>query len=386
MTLKRESTCDLTKLFDFTSHLKIFTKSSIMTSLIHMELMNPSDVVRMLPSNIQAILHRKSSRDPSSRFSRKLHALLSYVSANPEMEEQVGVSWLDDEIFQVCKKRLLEIMGIKLNTLNVNFHQLKFVQLQCDKQGWTRWRREGFTRREFNFGKSYNNNSHNNSQQDDIFSLQAPKDQLGGLPSSSTEEKIELKIGHMTSDQIDILSQHVQQEWQEIAGIDKKSVDVNYFVSTISARYKENEQPTHNAFDVLKAIFAPQGTDTVKFSDFYRFMAMFGPAKTVMLKIHSLLEVATAGTPWLYFGLLPSADFDDFYGHFDENEPNCLVLHKNDGTTTQIWNLPLSTSDEQYVIDDNCVKYASWQQYFAEHPPPGNETYSNEQEISVFAA
>ena len=90
------------------------------------ETLNSADFTESrLPQYIRDIIHRRSSRDPSSRFSRKLHALLSYVSANPDMEDEIGLSWIDDEIFQVNKKRLLEIMKIKLNTLNVNFKNLK---------------------------------------------------------------------------------------------------------------------------------------------------------------------------------------------------------------------------------------------------------------------
>ena len=368
------------------------------------ELLDPNEVVRMLPTSLRETIRRKSSRDPSSRFSRKLHALLSYVSANPEMEEQIGIGWLDDQVFQVCKKRLLEIMGIKLNTLNVNFHQLRFVQLQCDRQGWTRWRRDGFTRQEIGTDNAVSSNNHNNhndshhshnlnsnsSNSNSVNSNELFDNPRGGQQHNSSvnnedEENIELKLGHVTEEQINVLTSHVQIEWQEITGGDKKSVAANFFISKVASKYKQPQQEKANAYDVMKAIFAPHSTESIKFSAFYRFLAMFGPAETVMLKIHSLLEVATAGTPWLYFGLLPSSDFNGFYGHFDENEPNCLVLHNKDGTLTHVYNLPLVPSGESYIVNTQGTKYDSWEHYFQENPVPNDESFT-EHDINSFVS
>ncbi|KAK8887891.1 hypothetical protein M9Y10_038950 [Tritrichomonas musculus] len=327
-------------------------------------LSSPDFAARHLPKNIQDIIHRRSSRDPSSRFSRKLHALLSYVSANPNMEDEIGLSWIDDEIFQVNKKRLLEIMGIKLNTLNVNFKNLEFVQLHSDRPGWTRWRKRGFTKRAI-IGEKQNiqnpnninvNPNDNNGNDVDFFNAPPPE-----------EEKVELKLGHMTTDQIDILTQHVNQEWHEIVG-DMKSTNATYFIQVLANRYKQPEQPFENASDVLKAILAPKKAESIKFSDFYRFMSMFGPAETVMLKIHSLLEAAMKPSPWLYFGLIPDAESSQFFGYFNEQEPNCLMIHDKKGNYEYLWNLPLTPSNESYVIDSQNNKYTSWESYFQTHP------------------
>ena len=83
-----------------------------------------------LPHDIQQILRRKSSRDPSSRFSTKLHILLNFVqnSNDKDMEEKVGCAWVTDEEFRLNKRIITNILGIKLNTLNVNLHALGFIQ------------------------------------------------------------------------------------------------------------------------------------------------------------------------------------------------------------------------------------------------------------------
>lgn len=326
------------------------------------ETLNSPDIAAShLPKNIQDIIRRRSSRDPSSQFPRKLHALLSYVSANPGKEEEIGLNWIDDEIFQVNKKRLLEIMGIKLNTLNVNFKNLEFKQLHCDKPGWTRWRKPGFTKRAISGEKQ-------TIQAPNINPNENPANEVDFFSTQPEEEKVELKLGHMTTEQIDILTQHVNQEWHEIVGGDMKSTNATYFIQQLATRYKQPEQQFDNASDVLKAILAPKKTESIKFSDFYRFMSMFGPAKTVMLKIHSLLEAAMKPSPWLYFGLIPDADSPQVFGYFNEQEPNCLMIHDKKGNYEYLWNLPLTPSNESYVIDSQNNKYSSWESYFQAHP------------------
>lgn len=335
-----------------------------------------------LPKNIQDVLNRRSSRDPNCRFSKKLHALLSYVTANPEKEEELGLSWVNDDIFQVDKKKLLKVMKIKLNTLNVNFKNLNFIQLHCDRQGWTRWRKDGFTQRGLT------------GEKDSAPKLQSMNDNVANETDffevpHQPEEKIELKLGHMNSDHIDVLTEHINQEWQEIVGSNNgrnmKSTNANFFINTLAKRYKLPEQNFDNAFEVLNSILAPSGTDTIKFCDFYRFMSMFGPAKSVMLKIHSLLEVAQTPFPWLYFGTIPDSDVQQVFGYFNEQEPNCLVIHDKKGNYDYAWNLPLASSSEEYVVDSLNNKFSSWESYFQAHPITDGDRY-DERELNTFVA
>jgi hypothetical protein len=101
---------------------------------------------------------------------------------------------------------------------------------------------------------------------------------------------------------------------------------------------------------------------------------MFGPADTLMLKIHSLLEVATTGTPWLYFGTIPGAE-PSVFGAFDQDEPNALVIWKGTREIDRIWNLPIVPFGGAFVIDRNDHKYPSWQDYFTQHPVPEDTTF-----------
>lgn len=316
------------------------------------------EIAKTLPTDIQDILRRKSSRDPNSRFNRKLHCLLSYAdAAGPEMAEQMGIGWIDDQIFHMYKPRLLGIMGLKLNSLNVNLRDLKFVQLQGDKryQGWTTWRKDGFNKRSFAPASSYVSDETSMFQQS-----------LTRLDS----DNVEFEIGKIHEQELDILQQMILQEWQQIT--DSASVTscaASYFIGRAANRYRQEKQTHRNAFDVLKAILAPLDVTEIKYSDFFRFMAMFGPGETVMLKIHSLLEIATRDVPWLYFGLAPSLDEAGVFGYFDVNEPNALILRQGQ-SVEKIWNLPLVPAQEgcQYIEDAAGKKYGSWQEYFGEHP------------------
>lgn len=323
------------------------------------------EIAKSLPDNIQAILKRKSSRDPNSRFIRKLHVLLSYSDASgPEMAERMGIGWIDDQIFHMYKPRLLGVMGLKLNSLNVNLRDLKFIQLQPDKrhQGWTTWRKDGFNKRSFANPTPY-------TDENDIF--QQPVGKL-------EQDKVEFEIGKIIEQDLDLLQQMILQEWQLLTESPAlASCAASYFIGRAANRYRAEKQSFQNAFDVLKAILAPLDVSEIKFSDFFRFMAMFGPpGDSVMLKIHSLLEVATQDVPWLYFGLTPSLDEPGVYGYFDNNEPNALIFHQGQ-TIDKVWNLPLVPSQDgcQYIEDSQGKKYGSWQEYFQDHPITYAQTF-----------
>lgn len=320
-------------------------------------------IAKRLPDDIQKLLKRKSSRDPNSRFARKLHALLSYVEAtDPKLADDFGVGWIDDQVFRVFKPRLLGVMGIKLNTLNVNFKNLKFVQLQSDKRfpGWTKWRKDGFTKRTFQL--PVNQANMGNLPENDFFNTQV-------LPV--VDKPIEL--GRVTHEQFDDMQRIAVQEWTEIIDSEHEMMmtcAAGYFVGKAAARYRHPQQTSQNAFEVLRAILTPQDQMEISYADFFRFLAMFGPPQTLMLKIHALLEVATADTPWLYFGLSPEIDDTTVAGLFDSSEPNALCIH-NGGDTEKVWNLPLVPAGEEYVEDKDGRKYSSWGDYFREHPVGG---------------
>ena len=327
------------------------------------------ELAQTLPVDIQEVLKRKSSRDPNSRFARKLHALLSYVEAtDPKLVDEFGIGWIDDQVFRIFKPRLLGVMGIKLNTLNVNLRDLGFIQLQGDQRlpGWTIWRKDGFTKRTYQLPRMAPGMVQ--LPDNDVFNPHLRPFPVADRP---------IEVGHVSPQQIDELHRMVAQEWTELVGSDHDLVcAASYVVGRAATRYKQPKQPQQNAFDVLRAILAPQDKMEITFPDFFRFMAMFGPADTVMLKIHSLLEVATAGNPWLYFGITPGIEETGMYAYFDEAEPNALVIHDGKGNE-KVWNLPLVSArdDFHYIEDKDGRKYGSWIEYFREHPPGETQNF-----------
>jgi hypothetical protein len=280
------------------------------------------------------------------------------------MAEELGLMWCDDNVFRMMKWRLVGIMGVKLNTLNVNLHDLQFIQLHEDKIGWTRWRREGFTRREYQL--SVPNAQWQQPLMEGNHELAAPpkEPKANEIPNPT--------ITHLpTDEQFDLVQQHIIEEWQTIIESEevRGSVATSFFISKAARRYCHPSQPYQNAFDVLRAILAPQDEVVVRFWDFFKLMSQFGPASTLMLKIHSLLEMATkTDHHWMYFGLVPGADYLSSWAAFDDQESNKLVIRDGKGGQEYVWNLPHIPFGEEFVVDVDGRKYISWEQYFQERP------------------
>jgi hypothetical protein len=305
------------------------------------------DVMARLPPDIQAILKRKSSRDPNSRFTSKLATLLSYVNRCPSVEEEVGIRWVDDFTFRMKKRALIGVLGIKVNTLNVNLRDLKFVQQSGSaKDGWSYWQKDGFTRASAaTFVEDYR------------------------APDPGNKLALPFGLGCVAPDGLTQFFQRADRTWRELTGAGfVQGMETQPFLSRAAHHFKQDGQQEQNALEVLTAIIAPKRAERITFEQFARFLAMFGPDRTVMLKIASLLDCSHRTGQWLYFdteGLaLPAIS-----GSFDPQEPNCLVI-RNNGNISRVWNAPLTEASGKggYVIDQVGHIYCSWADYFERHP------------------
>ena len=307
-----------------------------------------------LPPDVQAVLRRKSSRDPTSQFTPKLHTLLTLSTESTQREDELGLGWINDEEFRMNKKLVGEIMGIKINTLNVNLKNLGFKQTQRDKDGWTHWKKEDFTK-----------NNCGVSSMDDQQKQKRNKAQMGmSIPTYS------ISIGPES------ISKHepefynmCKQLWNRLFP-QKDSSLVQDFIPAAADIFKQERQPKGNAESVLKAIIHPRQYNNgyVTFQDFCKFLAMFGPQQSSMLKIASLLEHSNNTGNWLTF-LPESQPQNTFYGAFDPAVPNCLVIHKKDGTEKKIYNDPLAEADGSfYLVDGDGKQYTNWSEYFNSNP------------------
>jgi hypothetical protein len=302
-----------------------------------------------LPLDIQAILKRKSSRDPSSRFSSKLWAILSHVARFPSFEQNLGVGWAEDDVFKLHKRTLASLLDIKLNTLNVDLRDLGFKQQQHDKDGWTHWKHDGFTR---------NASSCPDDPPLPMMTILRP---IAPIPTL-------FDLGPCSKLMLEQFFQQTSLMWRELSGSSTMPVESSWFVRRAAERFRQETQPIQNAIDVLTAIIASTPDGSTTYDHFARLMAMFGPEKSLMLKIASLLESSQKSGQWLYFNT-EQPHFLTTYGSFDRDTPNCLVLRKYD-TVSRIWNFPTveQAPGTQYLMDDLGQMYASWAGYFAMHP------------------
>jgi serine/threonine protein kinase len=308
--------------------------------------MEGSEPASFLPENIRDILRRKSSRDPNSRFTTKLQVLLSYTSQYPALREQVGIHWTTDEEFRINKSVLSSVMGIKLNTMNVNLRDLKFEQSDRNKDGWTSWKRPGFTR-------------------------QSEPPDLSMQSASIAPSRANFTVARLTPAKTNEFWQSSMRLWSDLFGTDDSARDIpgEQAVDQAARHFKHNEQPLENAKDVIRAIMARQGRgDALTFTEFSRFMAMFGPGWSVMLKIASLLTCSNNTGKWLTFDS-QAPETGVAQARFDDAEPNCLVVKHCDGKLERVYNDPLVPHGrDPYVTDQRGEAFMNWDDYFRIHP------------------
>jgi hypothetical protein len=304
-------------------------------------------VISRLPRDVQEVLKRKSSRDPNSRFTSKLATLLQYVTRFPATEEEIGVGWVDELTFKMKKRALTGILGIKLNTLNVNLRDLKFVQQSnTAKDGWAYWQKEGFTR-----------------------SLAPALAEEPRPEFPSPRQTWPFSLGRVVPDAVAQFFRSVDHTWRELTGPEcVQVIETQSLLQRAARHFKQDGQQEQNALDVLTAIIAPKKMDVVTFAALARFLAMFGPDRTVMLKIASLLECSHRTGQWLYFDT-EGTQLPALSGSFDPQEPNCLVI-RNNGVVSRAWNAPLIEANGKrgYVTDEVGNIYASWADYFKTCP------------------
>ena len=341
---------------------------------------NGYDLASRLPPEIQAALKRKSSRDPNSRFPRKLHMLLTYLATDPQLESEIGLSWISDTEFKMNKKNVAKVMGIKLNTMNVNLRDLGFEQLQHDKGGWTQWKRANFTRTSIGTEPITETNSNNagvNYMQNGLpqpMSIPPPKPRMNKQKSKAymPDPCANLRLGQIGPMDEDTFRKNVDEIWQKLSSDPQIQTDI--FIRNAADYFKQPEQPLDNAIEVIKAIVDPHGSKPViDKADLFRFLAMFGPDKTAMLKIASLLLCSNNNGNWLTFENPPEHQMQlipgtPFTGSFDLNEPNCLVL-RYPNAIKRIWNHPTIDAFGTYLFDERGNKFQAWDKVFELQTP-----------------
>jgi hypothetical protein len=317
-----------------------------------------------LPPDIQQIIRRKSSRDPTSRFSIKLHALLMHADNDPSRQEALGLGWLTDTAFRLNKKRLVAVMEIKHNTLNVNLKDLKFRQSEKENNGWTVWEREGFSRF---------------STIEELADLKAETPGEGvPIPFADDAQAMklvmlrDLNFGFVDPPTAQMFKRFTISIWEELL----PQVPLQYivsppeFLSVAAERFRASHQKLENSLKILKAVFVCPNSAQLSMLDFAKFMAKFGPEETLMQKLDSILKSSNRNQNWLKLSKPPVEEQPLIYGYFDDVEHNCFVLQRLDQPEERIYNLINVPATDDYLVDSKGMKYASWQKYFEMNPLP----------------
>jgi hypothetical protein len=321
----------------------------------------------VLPAYIRDVIKQRSTKNPCSRFARKIFTLLSYVDTKPEAVDYVGLQWITEDRFRMNKKILRNLLEIKENSLNVNLRKLNFIQTQCDKVGWTEWMKKDFTRREMsNSVDSQDDQPFTNLLVDGI--LQQPMAQIPGIAQQEFifARANDISIGLISIERKSLIVKKAIQIWQEI--VENDSIEVvssEFFIFKVAQRWQLPGQSFENALSVVKVILAPNDiTQTISFIDFYKTYAAFGPEPTIMNKVKSILDAGAGENGWIYFGYsaLEIKKVAEQYAYFDENEPNCLVC-VNGIEMCKAWNMPDVGANESYIYADNGNYYCDWVAY-----------------------
>jgi hypothetical protein len=316
-----------------------------------------------LPVDVLAAIKRKSSRDPMSRFSNKLHLLLMHAGDDLDTQERVGAGWLNDTTFRLHKKRLGLVMELKQNSLNVNLKDLKFKQLGPGLDGWAVWERSGFTRQ---------------STYEDFVEPRIEKD-ADKLVQTADDLQIvklnlltEMNFGRTESGVSNIFKTFTIAIWEELVptSVGRYMCSAEEFLAAAAERFRASRQKLENSLEILRVVLTGSSPSQLSLLDFARFMAKFGPEETLMQKIDSLLKSSNNNQNWLRISkrVVPPASSCQIYGHFDQSEDNCFVIHRFGQNEERIYNVLDAAATDDYLVDTLGRKFHSWQHYFEVHP------------------
>jgi hypothetical protein len=259
-----------------------------------------------------------------------------------ERQESVGAGWT-----------------IKHNTLNVNRKDLKYHQLEPEKNGWTVWERTGFTRF---------------SSLDQFMDAKSDKDGdplvQPGIMDDSQPAKLsmlrDLAVGFIDPAAAQLFERFAVSIWEERAGSSSQCVVIpTEFLHLSAERFRASHQKLGNASTILNAIFVCADPAQLTHLDF----AKFGPEETLIQKLDSLLKSSNQNHNWLKLSRpVFRDDRSTIYGYFDEREHNCFVLRRAGHPEERFYNLMQVPATSEYLVDAEGRKYASWQHYFESHP------------------
>lgn len=144
---------------------------------------------------------------------------------------------------------------------------------------------------------------------------------------------------------------------------DAESVNTEEFIRKTASTYKLQNQMESNARDALRFFFDTENGSSNKtnFFQFCALLALFGPTQTMFRKIGHFLQCPTE--------LKDSFSYNDVN---DITEPdqniylNEFVFFAGSSNEKYVYNMPFSTTEEPYIVDEEGNRYDSWLKVYEE--------------------
>lgn len=302
-----------------------------------------------LPPEIKSIICQRANRNEKSRFPHKLFTLLQWSGHNQSRAEIAGCGWISEDEFFLDKNLICHHMQIKLNTLNVNLKTLGFVQ----------------TRPKQNNRSYYKNDK-------SLFRSQSNEEQLEKIRKEQKESIVSIQRGFemplladlelygMSKTEVNEFKREVIIAWESIVGEMIFAVGLIDFMNKLSSHLQKQVYCNMN---VIKLVLSPRTANVMEIYDFAVFLARFGPFQNSQLKLYQYgriinelrPDLSTRGSysPISFFG----PNFDNC---FSFKHPNCGEYH--------CYNLPLKNHSTEFLIDEDGVKFNSWQKVIQINP------------------
>jgi hypothetical protein len=254
------------------------------------------------------------------------------------------------------KKIVTQILNVKYNSVSVNIKNTGFTQLERNLDGWTKWHKDGLTRKRID---------HYTLSNAMIIPQPSPPP-----PKTKPRSGFVYNIGSSSPRVVEELYTTAQQIWERLFGTTLRPVISKLFLKRAATDFMQPGQPFENAVEVISAIVLTDQTRVIHFHDLYRFLAMFGPRESVMAKISELLGCSNATGEWLFFEEKKQQMMapNPISAQFDCNEHNRLNIVIRNCKIISVWNLPTVSHTEQYLIDMEGKTYQGWKDYFDKNP------------------
>lgn len=152
-----------------------------------------------------------------------------------------------------------------------------------------------------------------------------------------------------------------RSQWKKMFD-DADSVDTDDFIRRTAATFRLQNQMESNARAALQFFFDTESSSANNETNFFQFsalLALFGPTQTMFRKIGHFLQCPSC--------LKDSFSYTDVADIKEPDKNTCLnefVFFAGTNNETYVYNMPFTTTDEQYIIDEEGNKYDSWLKVF----------------------